>query len=84
VLHFTMEIKDLLVSDYSFGDRYTGLDIIGKSKTIYGADLKALIVSGDSSDLVENKVRDAGILLIHKPVQPVQLRSAMLDAFLTS
>lgn len=75
---------DLLVSDYSFGDRYTGLDIIGKSRDIYGADLKALIVSGDSSDLVENKVRDAGILLIHKPVQPVQLRSAMLDAFLTS
>lgn len=79
-----MPKPDLLVSDYSFRDRYTGLDIIGKSRDIYGADLKALIVSGDSSDLVQHKVQDAGILLIHKPVQPVQLRSAMLDAFLTS
>ena len=83
-IHGLQNKPDLVISDYSFGDRYTGLDIIVTARQTYGDELKALIVSGDSSDLVQKKVEDADLLLIHKPVQPVQLRSAMLDAFLSS
>lgn len=72
---------DLVISDYSFGDRYNGLDVIERARDFHGKSLPALIVSGDSSDQVQKKVEDAGLLLIHKPVQPVQLRSALLEIF---
>ena len=72
---------DLIISDYSFPARYTGLDIIKEARTRYGKDLKALVISGDLSDEVHQRVSGEKLLLIHKPVQPVQLRSAMLGLF---
>nr|WP_320142754.1 hybrid sensor histidine kinase/response regulator [uncultured Cohaesibacter sp.] len=72
---------DLIISDYSFPARYTGLDIIRDARVRYGKDLKALVISGDLSDEVQQRVKQEKLLLIHKPVQPVQLRSAMLGLF---
>ncbi|PLW76915.1 ATP-binding response regulator [Cohaesibacter celericrescens] len=75
---------DLVISDHSFGADYTGIDIVKEARRLFGPSLKALIVSGDSSGAVKNLISKAGLLLIYKPVQPVQLRSAMLDIFLSS
>ena len=72
---------DLIISDYSFPARYTGLDIIRDARVRYGNDLKALVISGDLSDEMQQRVKQEKLLLIHKPVQPVQLRSAMLGLF---
>nr|WP_321457647.1 hybrid sensor histidine kinase/response regulator [uncultured Cohaesibacter sp.] len=72
---------DLIISDYSFPDDYTGLDIVREARSKFGQDLKALIISGNLSQNVQHRVTNARLLLIHKPVQPVQLRSAMLDLF---
>ncbi|MCT4656345.1 MAG: ATP-binding protein [Cohaesibacter sp.] len=77
------QIPDLVVSDFSFEGHCTGLDIIAKAYDVYHPDIPALIVSGDSSEGVQQQVKEAGYLLIHKPVQPVQLRSALLDIFLS-
>ena len=74
---------DLVISDFSFGTGYTGIDIIREARHQFGDAMRALVISGDSSDYVQKSVEMAGHLLIHKPVQPVQLRSAMLDVFLT-
>jgi two-component system, sensor histidine kinase len=73
---------DLVISDYSFGPDYTGIEIVARLRQAFGADLKALIISGDSTEEVEMRIKQADLLLIRKPVQPVQLRSAMLQAFL--
>ena len=75
---------DLVISDYSFGADYTGIEIVHAARMKFGHSLRALIVSGDSSEAVQQQISDAGLLLIYKPVQPVQLRSAMLDIFLAS
>ncbi len=72
---------DLIISDYSFPASYTGLEIIDTARKRYGKDLKALIISGDLTEDVQQRVSQAKLLLIHKPVQPVQLRSAMLGLF---
>ncbi|WP_114010237.1 ATP-binding response regulator [Cohaesibacter intestini] len=75
---------DLIVSDYAFEDDFTGIEVVEAARSRFGADLRALIISGDSSEYVQQRVKDKGLLLIQKPVQPVQLRSAMLDRFLSS
>ncbi|WP_316859802.1 hybrid sensor histidine kinase/response regulator [uncultured Cohaesibacter sp.] len=75
---------DLIISDFSFPSGETGLEIIEEARKTHGSDLKAIIISADSSEQVQKQVKDAGLLLIHKPVQPVQLRSAMLDIFLST
>ncbi|SNY92851.1 Signal transduction histidine kinase [Cohaesibacter sp. ES.047] len=73
---------DLLISDYSFGADYTGIDIVQSARKRLGPHLPALVISGESSEMVQKKLEAANLLLIQKPVQPVQLRSAMLNAFL--
>lgn len=73
---------DVLISDFSFEGQGTGLDIVQKARQIFGANLPAMIVSGDSSPQVQKQVEEANLLLIYKPVQPVQLRSALLEVFL--
>jgi signal transduction histidine kinase len=75
---------DLLISDFSFEGHCTGLDIIEKARQIFGPELSAMIVSGDSSAQVQKQVENADLLLVYKPVQPVQLRSALLEAFMSS
>ena len=74
---------DLVISDYAFDEDFTGIEVVAVARTRFGADLRALIISGDSTEYVQQRVKDTGLLLIHKPVQPVQLRSAMLDRFLS-
>ena len=72
---------DLIISDYSFPQGYTGLEIVREAKERYGRGLKALVISGDLAPDVQQRVKAANLLLVHKPVQPVQLRSAMLGLF---
>ena len=78
------QCPDLLISDFSFEGQCTGLDIIEKARQIFEPALPAMIVSGDSSAQVQKLVENAGLLLVYKPVQPVQLRSALLEAFMSS
>ena len=55
---------DLIISDYSFPANYTGLDIVKEAKGRFGKDLRALIVSGDLSEEVEQKVT-CGEIIAH-------------------
>lgn len=67
----------LVIADYDLGPGRTGLDAIAAIRSIHGF-VPALIVSGDSSPRLGRELADAGFVLLHKPLRPVQLRSAIL------
>jgi len=71
---------NLIISDYDLGLGRTGLDAISEICALHG-DIPALLITGSSNVDIRRKILRAGYLVLHKPVRPVQLRSAILAAF---
>ena len=66
---------DLIVSDYRLRDGDTGLEAARTLRAQHGRELPVLIVSADSSA----QVSEPGMLLLQKPVEPEQLKRALLQ-----
>jgi len=66
----------LLVLDYHLDCGATGLDVWRSLCARFGP-LPALVITADHSDSVNRAVFDAGLLLLHKPLKPLALRSAL-------
>lgn len=69
---------DLIVSDYDLGGSRTGLDAIADLRTAHGP-VPALVISGSSTPEMRERVMRENLVLLHKPVRPAQLRSAILS-----
>lgn len=67
----------LIISDHDLGPAGTGLEAIAAIRSVHGP-VPALIVSGDTTETLRLRIEGAGLILLRKPVRPVQLRSAML------
>ena len=63
---------DLLVTDYHLGGE-TGLDVIAALRARIGADLRAILISGDTSPLVQALERDERLRIVSKPIQAERL-----------
>lgn len=77
----SLPAPDLIISDYDLGFGRTGLEVISEIRAIHGY-IHALIITGSSTAITRQTVLDAGHVLLHKPVRPVQLRSAILGAII--
>jgi len=68
---------DLIISDYRLAEGMTGIAAITRLRTVCGSDVPAFLISGDTAP---ERLRDAsagGYHLLHKPVPPMTLRTAM-------
>ncbi len=70
---------DIIISDYDLGFGQTGLKVIAAIQEAHGT-VPALIVTGSSLPEARQAILDAGFIVLHKPVRPAQLRSAILSA----
>jgi CheY-like chemotaxis protein len=59
---------DLLIADYHLGTDATGLDAIAAARALQGRAVKAVLVTGDTSSLVQGLDYDANTRLTTKPV----------------
>jgi len=71
---------DLVICDWTIGPERTALAVIDEVRAAHGAALPAVVITGDSAPEVREQATAAGLLVLHKPVRPGQLRSAMLHA----
>ncbi|MEM9333849.1 MAG: NahK/ErcS family hybrid sensor histidine kinase/response regulator [Pseudomonadota bacterium] len=69
------ELPALLLVDYHLNDGDTGLVAIAALREEAGSDLPAAILTADRTDQVADRVREAGVDLLHKPVKPAALRA---------
>jgi signal transduction histidine kinase/CheY-like chemotaxis protein len=67
---------DLLVADLRLGDGACGVDAVARLREEFGARIPALIVSGDTGEDAERRVRGAGLALLRKPVVARKLEQA--------
>ncbi len=74
---------DLLITDYHLSDGETGIQVIAALRRIAGADLKAVLVTGDTSSTVRDLKADQGIRVASKPINADELLG-LLTALLAS
>ena len=68
---------DAVIVDYRLRDGEDGIDVVGKLRARFGAELPAVAISGESSPAGLARIKAAGLILLHKPVPPAKLRSAL-------
>ena len=68
---------DVIVSDYRLAGNLNGLDVIQALRVQAGRDLPACVISGDTQPHVTQRVREAGLVLLSKPVRPAKLRGLL-------
>lgn len=68
---------ELILTDYRLGEGVTGIDAIESIRQHMGADIPALIMSGDTDSQLVRDIREKKYYLIQKPVKPLHLQKAM-------
>jgi len=68
---------ELLIVDYRLADEETGLGALARLRALAERRLPALVITADTAPERLREARDSGYPLLHKPVQPARLRSAM-------
>lgn len=74
---------DVLICDYELSVDVSGIDVV---KTLRAKDpnLAAVMISGNTSKELRTSAEDLAIPLLHKPIRPAQLRSALLNSLTRS
>ena len=66
---------NLVISDYFLADGTTGIDVIGRLRSVFAAPIPAFLISGDTTSERMREADLSGLPLLHKPVNPMALRS---------
>ncbi|MBR0785134.1 MASE1 domain-containing protein [Bradyrhizobium iriomotense] len=72
---------DLIISDYHLASGKTGIRAIEQINAAFGSSIPAILVSGDTAAEPLRDAKDRGYILLHKPVDPMQLRAVMHELF---
>ncbi len=68
---------DLVISDFHLSDQRTGIEAIEQLRATFGAPIPAFLVSGDISPALLQEAQHGGYHLLHKPVDPMPLRTML-------
>ena len=75
---------DAVISDMGLPGTGNGIDAITILREHHGADLPALLVTGDTSQNALQAAGEAGLIMLHKPIKPARLRAALTTAIAVS
>ncbi|HJQ59893.1 MAG TPA: hybrid sensor histidine kinase/response regulator [Vineibacter sp.] len=68
---------DLVISDYHLAAGQTGSEALDQLRSALQTPIPALLISGDTSPERLQQARAGGLLLLHKPVNPMALRAVV-------
>ena len=71
---------DVVISDMGLPGQGDGIDAIAALRNRYGTQLPALLITGDTSQAALQAAREAGLIMLHKPIKPGRLRAALAKA----
>lgn len=74
---------DLLITDYHLGDGELGTEVIAALRATVHAEMRAVLVTGDTSDVVKQMPHDPHLRIASKPIEAEQLL-AVLKELLTA
>jgi PAS domain S-box-containing protein len=72
-------VLDLLISDYHLGSGETGVQVLASLREKLGRDVKAILVTGDTSTAIKGLCLNEGLRVASKPIQAEQLLKLIGD-----
>ncbi|MEM9387597.1 MAG: hybrid sensor histidine kinase/response regulator [Pseudomonadota bacterium] len=76
--HLGLDDADILICDVELGPGPDGIDVVRQAQAATASRIKPLLISGNASAALKARARAHALTLLHKPVQPAQLKSAIL------
>ena len=70
---------DLIIADYRLKTGPNGLEATQQIREIYGQDIPAILMTGDTAAEVTREIEAANCALAHKPFQPNDLQTLMVS-----
>ncbi|MGC4396885.1 hybrid sensor histidine kinase/response regulator [Hydrogenophaga crocea] len=70
---------DALICDFRLADGADGLQVAQRLRERYAPGLPLLLVTGETAPERLQRLRDAGLPVLYKPVDPLRLRQALAD-----
>ncbi len=71
---------DAIIADYRLREGRTGIEAIQKLHQVWGSNIPALIVTGDTAPELLREAQSSGFSFMHKPVSPAKLRAFLRSA----
>lgn len=71
---------DVLVCDYRLPQGATAIDVIRRMRDLWGAELPAVVLTGDTASETLHEIHGSGAILLHKPIAPIRLRAMVYFA----
>ena len=68
---------DVIVSDYRLAGSVTGIDVINQCQAHYGADIPAMLITGDTDPELLSEIEHIGIHILHKPIDAEKLKAVL-------
>ena len=68
---------DLLIADYHLDDEQNGVDAVARINARRGSAIPAMMITANYSNELKLQIRELGHTLMHKPVRPMKLKTAM-------
>lgn len=69
----------LLVTDYHLANQETGVQVVAAVRRHIAADLKAVLITGDTSSAMQAIQHDERVRMTSKPINPDQLLSLVSE-----
>lgn len=79
-VEIAQQSPELLVCDYRLPQGVTAIHVVKRMRELWGEDMPALVLTGDTAPQVLQEIRASGAVLLHKPIAPERLRSMMYFA----
>ena len=68
---------DVILADQYLGDGALGTELVARVRARCGAPVPALVISGDVTAALRESAGEAGLQLLHKPLQAARLRALL-------
>nr|WP_172435762.1 hybrid sensor histidine kinase/response regulator NahK/ErcS' [Pseudomonas sp. ACN5] len=68
---------DLLIADYHLDNDRNGVDAVARINARRASPLPAMMITANYSNELKQQIRELGHTLMHKPVRPMKLKTAM-------
>jgi PAS domain S-box-containing protein len=73
-------VPDIVISDYRLPDNENGFDVISAVRRTFGAELPAIIITGDTDPAIIAEMARHDILIQHKPIDAQTLEACIAEA----
>ncbi len=68
---------DVIVSDYRLSGDRDGIGVIARLREKFGHDIPAILITGDTAPESLQRIAQAGLPVLHKPLRPAKLRALL-------